>query len=139
MKIEIFGDFHGCGYSRAAKTLAEEWLATTPYCKTNHTLVFKEIGLGDLRTFKAGGAPSAKLRPMLQKIAKADPSHNRLRTTMPAVFIGAKWLKEGYSGLESALKSLRCVVPSKKTPRRKTTKRRSRSKSRRRKTRRRSK
>ena len=138
-KIEIYGDFHACGFSRAAKAAAEDWFRSTPYCSSAYTLVFHEVPLAHLRAYKGEGSASSALKPMLERIRKAASSHNLKASTMPAIFIGPKWVKDGYSGLDTALKSLVCTLPSKKTPRRKTQRRlksrshrlhRSRSKSR---------
>jgi len=131
-KIEIYGDFQACGFSRAAKAAAEDWFQSTPYCSSAFTLVFYGVPLGDLRAFKQGGEPSARLKPVLGRIHKAHPGHDLTRTTLPAIFIGPKWVKDGFSGLDGALKALVCALPSKPKPRRsrsKTKPKRSRSKS----------
>ena len=117
--IEIYGDFHGCGFSRAAKAGAEDWFGATPYCSSAYTLVFHEVPLADLRTYKSGGAPTSNVKPMLERIRKASIAqnihHDLKHTTMPAIFIGPKWVNDGFSGLDGALKELVCTLPTKST------------------------
>jgi len=61
MKIQLFGDFDGCGYSRAAKEAVENWLKTTPYCRRSTTVDFVTVGLGDMRSYKMGGRVEGNL------------------------------------------------------------------------------
>lgn len=121
--LRLYGDFEACGYSRAAKTLAEEWLKTTPYCASSIRLEEIQVPLGELRAFKGGAAPSPTIRTMVEAIRKAKPSHDPLRTTLPAVFVNGVWVKEGYSGMDQVLKTTVCTLPSKTVSKRVGTKR----------------
>lgn len=127
MKIQLFGDFDGCGYSRAAKEAVENWLKTTPYCRLSTTVDFVTVGLGDLRSYKMGGRVEGNLKTMVGRIAKADKSKDLRTITMPAIFIGSTWVKDGYSGLDDALAKVVCKV---KAPREKRLAKKSRSRSR---------
>jgi hypothetical protein len=112
VQLVIYGDFEACGFSRAAKAAAEEWKTATPYCRASVKLV--DVPIGELRAYKGGTPATPKVQALLSAIRKAKPAHDSLRTTLPGVFLEGRFVEEGFSGLDEALKGVVCALPAAK-------------------------